>query len=166
MSDQGIAAGGEATQQGPSFSHRANEPKLRTGGSRSKTPRAPRGKSTHTIPVTIPFGGGLTVSIANTDITLYVVSEDKLDNWRSLNSEVNFFLAIAMWLMGNLVTLLVTLFATKFTDADAGRHTGFVVASLLCGTISFAAAAHLLFRIRETSRKYDELKKAKASLVM
>jgi hypothetical protein len=86
--------------------------------------------ATNPAPITIASGGGLTVSLAQTAVTVYIVPEETLDSISYLNTINAVFLGVAGLFAGVFATLLTTLYGTTLTDPTV--HAVFVI-----GTYSF-----------------------------
>ena|ERR1035438_4775540 len=105
-------------------------------------------------------GGGLTVSMATTTMTVYVVTEEKLEGISYLNTINAITLAASGIFAGSFVTLLTTLLATTLTDPTT--HATFVIGTVTFGVLFLVSAGIFWAGISQSMQKMAEIRAAKA----
>jgi multisubunit Na+/H+ antiporter MnhB subunit len=115
-------------------------------------------------PITVAPGGGLTVSLAETTATVYILTGEKLDSISYLNTSNAVYLAAAGLCGGIFATLITTLFTTPLSDPMV--HAIFVLGPFGFGILTIVFGVLFAVDLQRSARTLREIRSKKTTAVM
>jgi hypothetical protein len=113
--------------------------------------------------ISVAHGGGLTVSLAQTTVNVYIITEEMLESVSYLNTTNAVFLGLAGMFSGVFATALATLLGTTLTDPTV--HAIFVIGSFAFGSLFVAFSFLAGIGIYKSARKVRAVRLNKATAI-
>ena len=101
------------------------------------------------------------MALAQTTVTAYILTEDKVDGLSYLNTANAVYLGLGGMFSGVFATLLTTLYATTLTDPTV--HAAFVIGSFAFGVLFVAFSLLFGVGIYQTAQKMKKIKLSKVT---